>query len=215
MMTLVAALSQIAQAGGTRADIVDYFALYYEQDVVNGADLSALEFLRDAAAQHASSELVLKPRWSHSVTLDRRNGYLQIEGNSGTDQTLTMAFYTRADGRRLIVAGSSDCADGCDFAVQFFVPDGNQLKAVPSRSVLPVIKPSQFIKPDRQMPKALALIDPKIDYLPARAGTALTLKPWYGYEAQVQMDAATRGAIQNVKLQWDRNRGIFVLPDKR
>jgi hypothetical protein len=215
MMALVAGLSQIAQAGGSRADIVDYFALYYEQDVVKGADQSALEFLRNAAAQHASPDQLLKPRWSHSVTLDRRNGYLQIDGNTGTDQTLTIAFYTRADGRRLIVAASSDCADGCDFVVQFFVPEDNQLKAVPSRFVLPVIRPPRFIKPDREMPKALALIDPKIDYLPARVGTALTLKPWYGYEAQVQMDAATRGAIQNVELQWDRNRGIFVLPDKR
>jgi hypothetical protein len=149
------------------------------------------------------------------VILDRRNGYLQINGNSGTDQTLTMAFYTRADGQRLIVAGSSDCADGCDFAVQFFVPDGNQLKPVPSRSMLPVISPSQFIKSGRQMPKALALIDPKINYLPARVGTALTLKPWYGYEAQEQMDAATRSATQSVELNWDRNQGIFVLPHKR
>ena len=61
------------------------------------------------------------------------------------------------------------------------------------------------------MPKALALIDPKIDYLPARVGTALTLKPWYGYETEEQMDAATRSAIQNVELRWDRDKGIFVL----
>ena len=217
MMALVAALSQIAQAGATRAaDIADYFALYYQQQVVKGADTDALGFLRDAAAQHASSEQALKPRWSRSVTVDRRNGYLQIDGNSGTDQTLTMAFYTKADGKRLIVVGSSDCADACVFAVQLFVPDGNQLKPAPRQPILPVVvSASQFIKSGRQMPKALALIDPKINYVPARVGTALTLKPWYGYETEEQMDAATRSVIQNVELQWDRNQGIFVLPHKR
>jgi hypothetical protein len=188
---------------------VVYFALYYRQQVVKGADLGTLDFLRDAAARHASPEQVLKPSFSRSVTIDRPNGYLQIDGNSGTDQTLTMAFYTRADGKRLIVAGSSDCADACVFAVQLFVPDGNQLKPVPSRSILPVINSSQFIKTGRRMPKALARIDPEINYVPARVGTALTLRPWYGYEAQEQMDAATRNAIQNVEL-WDRNQGIFV-----
>jgi hypothetical protein len=65
------------------------------------------------------------------------------------------------------------------------------------------------------MPKALALIDPKIDYVPARVGTALTLRPSYGYEAEEQMDAATRSAIQSVELQWDHNQGIFVLLHKR
>jgi hypothetical protein len=215
MVALVAALPQIAQAGATRADILDYFALYYQQQVVKGADVSALEFLRNAAAQHASNEQVLKPSVSRSVTVDRRNGYLQIDGNSGTDQTLTMALYGKADGTRLVVAGSSDCADACVFSVEFFVPDGNQLKPVPSRSILPAISSPQFIKSGRQMPKALALIDPKIDYVPARVGTALTLRPSYGYEAEEQMDAATRSAIQSVELQWDHNQGIFVLLHKR
>jgi hypothetical protein len=31
-----------------------------------------------------------------------------------------------------------------------------------------------------------------------------------GYEAEEQMNAATRGAIQDVTLRWDRNRGVFV-----
>ena len=214
MMALVAAVAQIAQAGGPRADIVDYFAWYYQQQVVKGGDAGALDFLRDAASQHASPDQVLQPKWSSSVTVDRRNGYLQIDGNSGTDQTLTIAFYTTADGKRLIVAGRSDCADACDFAVQFFIPDGYQLTPIPLRRILPVISPSQFIKPGRQMPKALASLQPKINYLPARVGTTLTLKPWYGYETEEQMDAATRSAIQNVELEWDRKQGIFVLPHK-
>jgi amidase len=45
---------------------------------------------------------------------------------------------------------------------------------------------------------------------PLAFGATLTLKPWYGYEAEEQMNAATRGAIQDVTLRWDRNRGVFV-----
>ncbi len=51
---------------------------------------------------------------------------------------------------------------------------------------------------------------PTFNYVPARVGTALTLKPWYGYEAEEGMDAATRGAIKEVELKWERAQGVFV-----
>ena len=45
--------------------------------------------------------------------------------------------------------------------------------------------------------------------MPARVGTSLTLKPWYGYEVEEQMDKKTRAAIQDVVLNWDRISGRF------
>jgi hypothetical protein len=61
------------------------------------------------------------------------------------------------------------------------------------------------------MPNRLKSIAPSIDYLPARVGTTLTLKPWYGYEAEEQMSATERSAIRSVVLHWDRARGRFVM----
>ncbi len=153
---------------------------------------------------------MLKPGATRAVIVDRRNGYLRISDSSGTDQELTMAFYTMAGGRRLVVVGSSDCADGCNFLVQFFSADGGGLKPVPRQSVMPAVGPSDFIKAGHPIPKALVGLEPKINYVPARVGTALTLKPWYGYEVEEGMDAATRGAIQDVELKWERAQGVFV-----
>lgn len=198
-----------------RADISSYFSSYYQQQVVDGADPGSLDFLRDAARSHQSALQVLKPSASRSVIVDRHSGYLQIDDSSGTDQILTMGVYDKADSGRIIVAGISDCADACDYAVEIFIANGARLKPLARTPILPVISPAQFIQPGHPMPKALASIEPKIDYLPARTGTTLTLKPWYGYEAEEQMDAATRSAIRNVTLEWDRNQGIFVQSHKR
>jgi hypothetical protein len=210
LLVVMAALPVIASAANPPADIVDYFKMYYGGQVAKSRNGEPLEFLRDAAGNHASAGQVLKPGASRSVIVDRRNGYLQIADGSNTDQVLTMAVYSKADGDRLIVAGTSDCADACDFTVEFFVPDNSGLKAVPSRPVIPTISPAEFIKAGHAMPKALVGLEPKINYVPARVGTALTLKPWYGYEVEEVMDAATRGAIQNVELRWDRGKGVFV-----
>jgi hypothetical protein len=211
LLVVMAALPVIALAASPPADIVDYFKMYYGQQVAKSGNAEPLEFLRDAAGNHASAGQVLKPGASRSVIVDRRNGYLQIADGSNTDQVLTMAIYSKADGERLIVAGTSDCADACDFTVGFFVPDDSGLKAVPSRPVIPAISPAEFIRAAHPMPKALIGLEPKINYVPARVGTALTLKPWYGYEVEEVMDAATRGAIQNVELRWDRRKGEFVI----
>ena len=50
---------------------------------------------------------------------------------------------------------------------------------------------------------------PDINYEPARVGTSLVAKPWYGYEVEMQMDTKTRAAIQDVVLTWDRASGRF------
>jgi hypothetical protein len=190
-------------ASSPNAGIVDYFKLYY------AAGPSAPEFLHDAAADHESVDQVLRPGASRMVTVDRRNGYLRIADSSDTDQVLTMALYTRADGTALMVVGSSDCADACDFAAQFLIPSGGVLRAIPRASVIPPVGAAQFIKRGHPMPKALAGNEPKVNYVPARVGTGLTLKPWYGYETEEQMDPATRGAIRDVVLYWDRAQGVF------
>jgi hypothetical protein len=149
------------------------------------------------------------------VIVDRHNGYLRINDGSGTDQIMTMAFYSMSNGSRLIVVGTSDCADACIFAVRLFSPDGKWLRPLPNEPVLPAVSASQFIRAGLPMPKALAGLQPKINYVPARVGTTLTLKPWYGYEVEEQMDAATRGAIQDVELRWDRKKGTFDNPSLR
>jgi hypothetical protein len=91
----------------------------------------------------------------------------------------------------------------------------SELQSVPLDTVILAIEPSQFIKPGHTMPKELASITPTIDYVPTRVGTTLTLKPWYGYEAEVQMESATRAAIGNVVLDWDAELGRFVLKPPR
>jgi hypothetical protein len=206
---IVAFAGGVAAAGSAPGpSIVDYFKLYYQTELTRpAADIP--QFLSDAIANHRSALQILKPGASRTVAVDSRNGYLRIADSSGSDQVLTMAFYTRADRTRLIVIGSSDCADGCDFTVQFLVPGDGVLKAVPRESVVPALGPAEFIKPGRPMPKALAGSEPKVNYVPARVGTSLTLKPWYGYETEEQMDSATRASIRNVVLQWDRARGVF------
>jgi hypothetical protein len=158
---------------------------------------------------------MLKAGASRTVVLDRANGYLQIEDSSNTDQILAMAIYQKTDGTPLLIVGSSDCDDACEFLVEPFVVSANDLQSVPLRTVIPAIEPSQFIKPGHTMPKELASIAPTIDYVPARVGTTLTLKPWYGYEAEVQMKNATRAAIGNVVLDWDAELGRFVLKPPR
>jgi len=188
-----------------------YFAGYYRQQVVGQAYRGPLEFLQDAAAAHKGADEVLRPTKSRLVLIDASNGYLRIDDSAGTDQVLTMAVYRRADGGRLLVAGSSNCADACDLSVEFFAPDAGRLDPVKSDAVLPRIESQQFIKPGHRMPDRLKSIVPSIDYLPARQGTTLTLKPWYGYEAEEQMRDVERNAIRSIVLNWDRNGGRFVM----
>ena len=199
-----------ASVAAVPSDIVDHFKLYYGQEIASGAYKGPLGFLRDAAASHTSAEQVLKVRSSRAVIEDRRNGYLQINDGSDTDQILTMAIYRKTDGSLLLAVGGSDCADACSFSVQFFVVSADRLQPVALDAVVPPTEPAQFIKPGHPMPKALARLTPKINYVPARVGTTLTLTPWYGYEVEEQMDKATRGAIGNVVLTWDPQQGRFV-----
>jgi hypothetical protein len=188
-----------------------YFESYYRQQVVGATYRGPLDFLQDAAAAHEGAGEVLRPTTSRSVLIDTPNGYLRIDDSAGTDRALTMAVYRRADGGRLLVVDSSNCADACQFSVEFFAPSAGRLDLVNRDAVLPRIEPQQFIKPGHRMPDRLKSIAPSIDYLPARQGTTLTLKPWYGYEAEEQMSAAERDAIRSIVLQWDRERGHFVV----
>ncbi len=183
------------------ADIADYFRLYYRQQATNGAYKGPLDFLRDSKGD----PLTRGP--SHHVTIDRANGYLQIDDGAGTDQILTMAVYRKADGTELLVVGSSDCADGCTFVVEFFTVAGDRLDPVPATAVLPAVAPARFIKPGQSGPKN----EPNINYVPARVGTSLTLRPWYGYEVEEQMDKKTRAALRDVVLAWDRGSGRFTI----
>jgi hypothetical protein len=212
---LVAAMLGMFFAGTAAADaensISDYFRMYYAQQVAGGAYQGPLDFLKDAGGV----DKALQPSASRRVTVDRANGYLQIDDSAGTDQTLTMAVYRKADGATLLVAGSSNCADACDFSVEFFLAGADGLRPVPRDDVVPAIDAKQFIKPGQPMPAALASVAPSVNYLPARIGTALTLAPWYGYEVEEQMSSVTRSVIRNVVLDWDARQGRFVVPNAR
>jgi hypothetical protein len=194
----------------TAGDIADDFKMYYGQQIAGGAYKGPLGFLRDAAAANASAEQVLKVSPARAVIVDRRNGYLQITDGADTDQILTMAIYRKADGSTLLVVGSSDCADACDFSVELFLASDGRLQPIARDTVLPAIAPAQFIRPGLAMPKRLASVAPKVNYVPARVGTTLTLTPWYGYEIEETMDRATRAAIRKIVLTWDGARGRFV-----
>jgi hypothetical protein len=192
-------------------DMAGYFARYYGQRIAGAAYHGPLDFLQDTAAAHKSAGEVLRSSASHAVLIDNANGYLRIDDGAGTDQALTMAVYRRADGGRLLVVDSSNCADACDLAVEFFAPGADKLDPVKPDAVLPPIAPQQFIKPGQHMPARLKATAPSIDYLPAQHGTTLTLKPWYGYEAEEQMSDTERSAIRSVVLHWDRVGGRFVM----
>jgi hypothetical protein len=192
-------------------DMASYFASYYRQQVAARAYRGPLEFLQDAAAAHKGADEVLRATKSRLVLIDSPNGYLRIDDSAGTDQVLIMAVYRRADGGRLLIADSSSCADACDLSVEFFTPVAGRLDPVKSDAVLPRIEPQQFVKPGHEMPGRLKSVDPSIDYLPARQGTTLTLKPWYGYETEEQMRGTERNAIRSIVLYWDRERGHFVM----
>jgi hypothetical protein len=192
-------------------DMAGYFGTYYRQQVVGGTYPGPLDFLQDSAAAHRGASEVLRRTTSRSVLIDSANGYLRIDDSAGTDQVLIMAVYRRTDGGRLLVVDSSNCADGCEFSVEFFAPSAGRLDGVAHVAVLPQIEPQQFVRPSHRMPDRLKSIVPKIDYLPARQGTTLTLKPWYGYEAEEQMRDTERSAIRSIVLQWDRGRGRFVM----
>ena len=191
-------------------DIAGYFRMYYVQQTAGGSYHGPLDFLSEAAAAHADASVLLKAGSSRSVTVDRGHGYLRIDDGSATEQVLTMAVYGKTDGNRLLIVGSSNCADGCNFSVELFAASADRLQPVPRNEVIPEIGARQFIKPGRPVPRELAAISPSIDYLPARMGTTLTLKPWYGYELEEQMSRATRAAIRNVVLDWDAKQGRFV-----
>jgi hypothetical protein len=197
-----------AAAGG---DIAGFFAMYYEQQIAGAVYKGPLDFLRDAAARHAGSDKVLQSDASHAVTVDRANGYLQISDSAGTDQVLTMALYRKSDGGLVLAVGSSNCADACTFVVEFFAASGDRLLPLARDTIVPAIEPAQFLKPGQAVPKMLASRSPSINYVPARIGTTLTLKPWYGYEIEAQMDEATRRAIRDVALAWDRTQGRFLM----
>ena len=207
---LVAAVVGALFAGAPAADaensISDDFRMYYAQQIAGGAYQGPLDFLRDAAGV----DQALKPSASRRIIVDRANGYLRIDDSAGTDQTLTMAVYRKADGATLLVVGSSNCADACDFSVEFFAATSDSLRSVPRDTVIPSIEAKQFIKSGLPMPKALASIVPSVNYLPARIGTTLTVAPWYGYEVEEQMSSVTRSAIRNVVLAWDARQGRFV-----
>jgi hypothetical protein len=214
--TIVAGLALgVAIACGLRhatagEDMAMYFQSYYRQQIAGATYHGPLAFLQDAAAAHKGANEVLRPTSSRSVLIDASNGYLRIDDSAGTDQVLTMAVYRRADGGRLLVVDSSNCADACELSVEFFAPVAGRLESVNRDAVLPRIEPQQFVQPGHRMPDRLKSIAPSIDYLPARQGTTLTLKPWYGYEAEEQMSATERSAIRSIVLQWDRERGHFV-----
>ncbi len=208
---LIAAVVGVLFAGAPAADaensISDYFRMYYAQQVSGGGYKGPLDFLRDAG----SADKALKTSASRRVIIDRPNAYLQIDDSAGTDQTLTMAVYRKADGATLLVVGSSNCADACDFSVEFFAATADSLRSIPRDAVVPSIEAKQFIKPGHPMPKALASIEPSVNYLPARIGTTLTLAPWYGYEVEEQMSSVTRSAIRNVVIDWDARQGRFAV----
>ena len=88
-----------------------------------------------------------------------------------------MAIYRKSDGSSLLAVGSSDCADACDFLIEFFVASSNRLQPVALDAVIPAINPAQFIKPGHPVPKVLAPVAPRINCLPAQVGTTLTLTP--------------------------------------
>jgi len=203
---VVGVLFACAPAADAENSISDYFRMYYAQQVAGGAYKGPLDFLRDAAGV----DQALKPSASRRVMVDRAHGYLQIDDSAGTDQTLTMAVYRKTDGATLLVVGGSNCADACDFSVEFFAATADSLRSVPRDAVVPPIEAKQFIKPGHPMPKALASLEPSVNYLPARIGTTLTLAPWYGYEVEEQMSSVTRSAIRNVVIDWDAKQGKFV-----
>jgi hypothetical protein len=181
------------------ADIVDDFKLYYRQQVQEKTYVGVLDFLLNGKAD----PLAAAP--SRKVTIDRANGYLQIADNAGQDQVLTMAIYRQADGQELLVIGSSNCADACNFSVELFRPSGGRLASVAPESAIPKIDPVRFFKPGQVGPANT----PTMNYVPARIGTGLTVKPWYGYEVEAQMPDKTRAALQDVVLTWDRANGRF------
>jgi hypothetical protein len=199
-------------AAPANEDIAGYFRMYYVQHVAGGSYTGPLDFLSEAAGAHADASTLLKASSSRYVIVDRGHGYLQIDDGSGTEQILTMAVYDKADGSRLLIVGSSNCADGCNFSVEVFVASADRLQPVPRHEVIPDIGARQFIKPGRPAPRELAATSPSIDYRPARLGTTLTLKPWYGYELEERMSRTTRAAIRNVVLDWDARQGRFVTP---
>jgi hypothetical protein len=164
---------------------------------------------------HANAESVLKAGPTRWIMADRDNGYMRIDtisDSSGTDEILTMAAYRKADGNLLLVVGGSDCDDECEFSVEFFIASADHLQPVPRDAVIPAVQPSQFIKPGHPIPQKLAAEAPRINYLPARVGTALGLAPWYGYETEETMNHATRALIRTLVLDWDAKQGRFVRP---
>jgi hypothetical protein len=180
------------------ADIATYFKQYYLQQVREKPYLGVLEFLRDGTDPLASGV-------SHKVIIDRANGYLQVADNTAQDQALTMAVYRRTDGKELLVVGSSNCADACGLSVELFAPVGDRLQPVDPGDILPTIDPARFIKRGQTGPGNV----PKMNYVPARIGTGLTVKPWYGYEVEFQMSDKMRAALQDVVLSWDPATGRF------
>lgn len=206
------ALAAPPAAIGATHDVAAYFTLYYQQQISGGAYQGPLDFLRDAAAVHTAARDVLRRRPSRAVTIDAPDGYLQVTDSRDTDQVLTLATYRRGDGRWLVVVAASNCADGCSFAVSFFEPRGDRLVPIARATVVPAIDAGLFIKPGHALPAVITTIVPAIDYVPARRGPTLTLKPWYGYEAEAQISSADRDAIRSIVLSWDRQTGRFVLP---
>jgi hypothetical protein len=180
-------------APASAADIVDQFKVYL------AGYKGSFEFLQSGA------DKALVASSARQVVVDRANGYLQIYDGAGTDRILTMADYRKADGGEVLVVGSSDCADACIFTIEFFAATAGSLKPVATEAMVPTVVPSRFIKPGRIGPKN----EPTINYVPARVGTSLTLKPWYGYEVEETMPKAVRESLQDVVLNWDRAQGRF------
>jgi hypothetical protein len=181
------------------ADITDYFRLYHAQHVAPSKLARVLDFLDEAP------DKILTASPSRQVTIDRANGYLQVIDSAGADQVLTIALYRKADGGQLLAVGGSNCADACNFSIEFFAISGDRLQAVDRDAVVPAVELARFIKPGSTGPGNA----PTINYVPARIGTSLTLKPWYGYEVEAQMSKTTRAALQDVVLEWDRGSGRF------
>lgn len=202
-------LPSAVAAQQSTADIVQAFRLYYQQQVMNGYD-GPLDLMSDAAAAHVPAERIIASTASREVVVDKPNGYLQIADSSSSDQTLTLGLYQRAEGPPLLVVGSANCSDACKFMVQFFDLVGGKLQPVPRDALLPNVTPTEFIEPGKSTPKAVEGRTPTVDFQPARVGTSLFLKPWYGYEVEEQMDDATRAAIKDVELKWDRLQGRFA-----
>jgi hypothetical protein len=212
-------------------DIVDYFLRLPRCDY---------DQYRDTIDIFESRKEYLIPDDTCEVIVDIQNAYLQIRYLGDLEERLTVTYFKRADGTKIIAFGEYYMGGDCDYYyITFYEYHGGAWVNV-TDAVLPEITFEDFWDENLEFPETFIPIDSNIqwDYTLPRFGTAILVTP-KTLQAHICFDPVILNAenisgseeyervieeyyttvrgrrYRTIELGWDKQTGTFSIGGKR